>query len=88
MGQKLFCGGLAWATTSDGLRAAFEGFGEVTEATVVMDRDSGRSRGFGFVTFATEDQARTAQGQMDGTDLDGRTIKVDMAQERGPRPPR
>ncbi|MGB1748230.1 MAG: RNA-binding protein, partial [Dehalococcoidia bacterium] len=54
MGKKLFVGSLAWATDSAGLRAAFEKFGEIEEAQVVNDRETGRSRGFGFVTFTDE----------------------------------
>lgn len=82
MGKKLFVGGLSWGTSDEGLQAAFEPFGEVVEAKVIVDRDTGRSRGFGFVTFAGDDQAQSAQDQMNGTNLDGRTIRVDLAQER------
>jgi cold-inducible RNA-binding protein len=82
MGNKLFVGSLAWATTDDGLRAAFEGFGELEEVKVVLDRETGRSRGFGFVTFTDPAAAETAQQQMDGSSLDGRTIVVNEAQDR------
>ena len=54
MGKKLFVGSLAWATDSSGLRAAFERFGDIEEAQVISDRETGRSRGFGFVTFTEE----------------------------------
>lgn len=83
--MKLFVGGLAWATSSDGLRAAFEEFGEVSEAVVISDRETGRSRGFGFVTFANEEDGQTALGAMNGAELDGRTIKCDVASSPGPR---
>ncbi|MCK5796864.1 MAG: RNA-binding protein [Deltaproteobacteria bacterium] len=83
MGKKLFVGGLSWGTSDAALQTAFESFGEVVEAKVIVDRDTGRSRGFGFVTFAEPDQAQNAQQEMNGTDLDGRTIRVDQAQERG-----
>ena len=83
MGNKLFVGGLAWATDDTSLRAHFEPFGEVTDAKVITDRDSGRSRGFGFVTFADGDSAAAAQGELHGTELDGRAIRVDQATERG-----
>jgi len=83
MGKKLFVGGLAWATTDEGLRDAFSQFGDVTDAKVVMDRDTGRSRGFGFVTFAEADAAQAAITGMDGQDLDGRTIRVNEAEDRG-----
>ena len=86
MAKKLFVGGLAWATTDDGLRQAFERFGSVTEAKVIMDRETGRSRGFGFVSFGDDGQGTSAMQEMDGAQLDGRTIKVNEAQERAPRP--
>ena len=82
MGNKLFVGGLSWNTDDHGLRAAFEVHGEVSDAKVIQDRDSGRSRGFGFVTFATDEQAQAAKEAMNGTELDGRTLNVDEAQER------
>lgn len=81
-GNKLFVGGLAWATRDDELYAAFGQYGEVTDAKVVMDRDTGRSRGFGFVTFANADDAQSARSAMDGSTLDGRTIRVDEATDR------
>lgn len=83
--KKLFVGGLSWGTDDNGLRAAFEQFGEVTDAKVITDRESGRSRGFGFVTFSTAEEASEAQNQMNGTELDGRSLKVDIAKEREPR---
>jgi cold-inducible RNA-binding protein len=86
MAKKLFVGGLSWGTTDAGLRAAFERFGEVTEAKVITDRESGRSRGFGFVTFSQNDDADAAVSAMDGSNLDGRTINVNEARERAPRP--
>ena len=86
MAKKLFVGGLSWDTTDDGLRAAFTPYGEITEAKVITDRDTGRSRGFGFVTFATDEAAKSAIAKMDGTNLDGKTIKVNEAQEKSPRP--
>jgi RNA recognition motif-containing protein len=82
MGDKLFVGGLAWGTDDEGLRAAFSGFGTVTEAKVISDRETGRSRGFGFVTFASSDQAQAAIAGMDGQDLDGRSVRVNEAQAR------
>ncbi len=82
MSTKVFVGGLAWATTDEGLRAAFEEYGEVTEAKVITDRDTGRSRGFGFVTYTTSEAKDEAIAKMDGTDLDGRSIRVNEAQEQ------
>jgi RNA recognition motif-containing protein len=82
MSKKLFVGSLSWNTDDHGLRAAFEPHGEITEATVITDRDSGRSRGFGFVTFEDDDSADKALAALNQTELDGRTINVDVAQER------
>ncbi len=82
MSKKLFVGGLAWATTDSGLQQAFERFGEIIEAKVITDRDTGRSRGFGFVTFADGDAGSSAIEAMDGTSLDGRSIRVSEAQDR------
>ena len=82
MAKKLFVGGISWNTSEASLREAFEQFGEVAEATIVMDRDTGRSRGFGFVTFNEEADALKAVEQLNGTELDGRTIRVDQANER------
>lgn len=83
MSKKLFVGGLSWDTNDDGLRRAFDSYGDVTEAKVITDRDSGRSRGFGFVTFAEASDSASALNEMNGTMLDGRTIKVDKAEEKG-----
>lgn len=85
MSSKLFVGGLAWATTDASLRAAFSQFGEVIDAKVITDRETGRSRGFGFVTFADPSEAQQAM-QMDGQELDGRSIRVNEAQERSRGP--
>ncbi len=82
MGKKLFVGGLSWDTTNDSLRAAFSPFGEVMEAKVITDRETGKSRGFGFVTFADAATADEALGVMNETELDGRRIRVDMAEDK------
>lgn len=84
-GKKLFVGGLAWGTTDDGLQSAFGQYGKVIEAKVVVDRDTGRSRGFGFVTLSSADEAQSAVAALNGTSLDGRTIRVDIANDRAPR---
>lgn len=76
MATKLFVGSLAWTTTSEALRAAFEKAGKVKEANVVMDKMTGRSRGFGFVEMETEEDAKAAIDTLNGTDLDGRKIFV------------
>ena len=82
MSKKLFVGGLSWNTTNSELQQAFEGCGAVAEAKVVTDRETGRSRGFGFVTFEEEQSATRAIEELDGSTLDGRTIKVDKANDR------
>jgi len=87
MSNKLFVGGLSWDTNDVGLKEAFASFGTVHEAKVILDRETGRSRGFGFVTLNDVAEAEAATAAMDGTMLDGRTIRVNAAQERsrGPR---
>jgi RNA recognition motif-containing protein len=82
MAKKLFVGNLSWDTQDDGLYEAFAAFGEVVDAKVIRDRDSGRSRGFGFVTFASEEAGDDAMSAMNGVELDGRPIRVNIAQDR------
>jgi cold-inducible RNA-binding protein len=79
MSAKVFVGGLAWATNDDSLRQAFEPYGEIESAQVVIHRDTGKSKGFGFVVFATKDDAEAAIAKMNGADLDGRNIRCDLA---------
>ncbi|WP_086001167.1 RNA recognition motif domain-containing protein [Plesiocystis pacifica] len=83
MSNKLFVGGISWGTDDDGLRAAFEEIGPVVEAKVILDRDTGRSRGFGFVTMGDADAAKEAIEKMNGAIVDGRAIRVNEANERG-----
>ncbi|MBN2804397.1 MAG: RNA-binding protein [Deltaproteobacteria bacterium] len=80
--KKLFVGSLSWNTTDADLSDAFERFGAITEAKVIKDRESGRSRGFGFITFEDEGAATTAISEMNGAQLDGREITVNEAQEK------
>ncbi len=82
MSKKLFVGSLSWDTNDEGLRSAFGAHGEVSEAVVISDRDTGRSRGFGFVTFEDDEAADKAVAALNGTELDGRTIRVDVAQAK------
>ncbi|CAH2045381.1 unnamed protein product [Thlaspi arvense] len=77
---RCFIGGLAWSTSDRGLRDAFEKYGHLLEAKVVLDKFSGRSRGFGFITFDEKKAMDEAIAAMNGMDLDGRTITVDKAQ--------
>ncbi|KAK2590646.1 hypothetical protein QQS21_011673 [Conoideocrella luteorostrata] len=83
--SKLFIGGLAWHTEETTLRQKFEDFGAVEEAVVVKDRDTGRSRGFGFVRYTQESDAQNAIAAMNNVEFDGRTIRVDKAADSGPR---
>lgn len=82
MGNKVFVGGLSWNTDDEGLRQAFSDFGQVEEAKVISDRETGRSRGFGFVTFSDSEGTRRAIEEMDGRELDGRNIKVNEAMDK------
>ncbi|PWA80727.1 glycine-rich RNA-binding protein 2 [Artemisia annua] len=77
MSSKLFVGGLSYQTDDYQLKEAFSGFGEVVEARVITDRESGRSRGFGFVSYNTEDCAKEAMNAMDGQDLNGLSYQTD-----------
>jgi hypothetical protein len=83
MGTRLYVGNLSFQTTEESLRAAFGGDGrQVTEVKIMLDRDTGRSRGFAFVEMATEQDAQNAIQAMNGADLDGRPLKVNEAQPR------
>ena len=87
-GTRLYVGNLAYGTNDAGLRSFFESAGEVKSAEVVMDRMSGRSKGFGFVEMAAEDGAQNAMNTLNGSDLDGRPVKIDFAKPKEDRPPR
>ena len=79
---RCFVGGLAWATDDRSLEAAFSPYGEILDPKIINDRETGRSRGFGFVTFSSEQSMRDAIEGMNGKDLDGRSITVNEAQSR------
>jgi len=83
MAVKLFVGGLSFSTSNERLREAFAAAGSVESASVVTDRDTGRSRGFGFVEMATPEEAEQAISRLNGTSLDGRTIQVEKAKAPG-----
>ncbi|KAF8469623.1 hypothetical protein BDZ91DRAFT_771384 [Kalaharituber pfeilii] len=83
--SKLFVGGLAWQTDNEKLKQKFEEFGLVEEAVVVRDRETGRSRGFGFVRFSRDEDATAAMNAMNDQEFDGRRIRVDKASDRGDR---
>ena len=85
MASKLYIGGLAYSTTSDGLREFFTQCGNVLSATVITDRFSGQSRGFGFVEMATSEEAQAAISQLNVRELDGRRITVEISNPQAPR---
>jgi len=82
MGRRLYVGNLSYGTTELELREVFGQIGAVTDAKVVMDRETGRPRGFGFVEMSTDEHAKLAIEQLNGRELDGRAINVNEAQER------
>ena len=82
MSTNIYVGNLAFSTDSDALRQIFAEHGEVTSAQVIEDRDTGRSRGFGFVEMASADEAQKAISAVDGSSVDGRQLKVNIAKER------
>ena len=86
--NKLYVGGIPYRTTEDELRTAFEEAGTVTSVSIISDRMTGRSRGFGFVEMADEAQAQAAIDRWDGKEMDGRMLSVSMARPQGDRPPR
>ena len=91
MAKKLYVGGIAYATTQDALRDYFAQAGQVTSASIIMDKMTGRSKGFGFVEMSTDEEAAAAISMFDGQDFDGRKITVNEAKpmtertDRGPR---
>src|SRR5438105_15887146 len=85
MASKLYVGGLAYSTTSEGLREFFAQSGNVLSATVITDRFSGQSRGFGFVEMNTAEEAQNAISQLNGRELDGRRITVEISNPQAPR---
>lgn len=91
--MNIYVGNLSWNSTEEGLRAAFEAYGEVTSANIVSDRETGRSRGFAFVEMSDDAAAKKAIEGMNDQDMDGRTLRVNEARPRenttrGPRGPR
>jgi cold-inducible RNA-binding protein len=85
---KLYVGNLSYDTSEASIRTAFEAHGEVTSVNLITDRDSGRPKGFGFVEMGSADEANKAKTALDGTQMDGRALKVDSAKEQAPREPR
>ncbi len=85
MASKLFIGSLAWTTTDDSLRDFFATVGTVVSASVIMDRETNRSKGFGFVEMSSDDEAKAAVDQLNGKDLNGRPVAVSEARPQAPR---
>ena len=85
MSTNIYVGNLSFSTTTAELRELFARYGEVTSAQVIEDRDTGRSRGFGFVEMSDDDAARTAIAELDGANVAGRNLKVNQARERSRR---
>lgn len=88
MAKKLYVGGLSYNTSEDALRDAFSQAGTVETATIIMDKMTGRSKGFGFVEMATDEEAQSAIDMFNGKELDGRTLTVNEARPMEPRAPR
>ena len=88
MAKKLYVGGLSYNTSDEALKEAFAQAGTVESATVITDKMSGRSKGFGFVEMSTDEEAQAAIEMWDGKELDGRTVKVNEARPMEARPPR
>jgi RNA recognition motif-containing protein len=85
MGKRIYCGNLSFQSSQDDVRALFAAHGEVTDVHMVMDRETGRPRGFAFVEMATEEQAQAAIRALDGHNAGGRNLKVNEAQAREER---
>ncbi|KKS95450.1 MAG: Glycine-rich RNA-binding protein GRP1A [Microgenomates group bacterium GW2011_GWC1_43_13] len=85
MESKLFVGNLSWEVTADDLKALFAGAGSVTDAAVISDKMTGRSRGFGFVTMGSDEEAKKAIEMFNQADLKGRKINVNIARPMEPR---
>ena len=88
MEKKLFVGNLPYSMTDEDLERAFAEYGSVESAVVIRDRETGRSRGFGFVEMASSEEAEAAQKALDGSDVDGRPLRVNEAHPRESRPRR
>lgn len=85
MAKKLYIGGLSYSTSEDALRDAFAQAGNVASASIIMDKMSGRSRGFGFIEMSTDEEAQSAISMWNGKELDGRTLTVNEARPLAPR---
>lgn len=91
--MNIFVGNISYSTTEDDIRRMFEEYGEIDSVKIITDRDTGRSRGFGFVEMPNDDEAQSAIDALDGKELDGRALKINESRPRsdrrgGGRPPR
>jgi len=84
--MNIYVSNLSYGTTSDSLQSLFASYGEVTSANVIKDRETGRSRGFGFVEMANDTEAQTAINELNDTDFEGKTISVNVARPKTDRP--
>ena len=85
MGKKLYVGNMSYSVTSETLQQVFGAYGKVTSADVIMDRETGRSKGFGFVEMSTDEEATAAIAGTNGMDVDGRALTVNEARPQAPR---
>ena len=83
--MKLFVGNLSWGLSENDLYNLFSSYGQIDECRLILDRETGRSRGFGFVTFNSADAAKAAEAELNGKEVDGRPLKVNEANEMKPR---
>lgn len=88
MAKKLYVGGISYSTSNDALKDAFSKAGQVTSATIIMDKMTGRSKGFGFVEMSSDEEATAAIDMFNGKELDGRNLTVNEARPMEARPPR
>ena len=86
--MRIYVGNLAYGTDEDTLRQAFEAFGEVESVNIIKDRETNRSKGFGFVAMTSDEEGTAAIEQLDGTEIGGRTLRISKARPREERPPR
>lgn len=86
MAKELYVGNISWDTTQERLKAHFEQVGAVIDAKILTDRETGRSRGFGFVTLGSDEEAQEAINSLDGVELDDRPLRVNEARGKQPRP--
>jgi RNA recognition motif-containing protein len=80
--MNIYCGNLSWQTTEETLQTAFEAYGKVSAVTIIKDRYTGQSRGFGFVEMPNDEEGQAAIAALNGQELDGRPLKIDQARSR------